>query len=334
MIIRIFKIFKNLVVLFAVALVFFFIFSRGPVYEPDELELGVTFSRKQAEELGLDWRQTYVSMFKDLGVRRVRLAAYWNEIEPAMGAYVWEDLDWQIAKAGEFGAEVILAVGGRLPRWPECHYPEWTNELTEDEREGMVLSYIKEVVIRYKDQGHISAWQVENEPFLSHFGDCPKLDKNFLDDEIMLVRSLDERPVVVTDSGELSIWYPAARRADIFGTTMYRDTYSAHLDRYIHYPITPAFFRFKKNIVRWFAHPDEWIVVELQAEPWAPVPYHETTQAERDKTMNLQKFREMMDFARRTGFKTLYLWGVEWWYWERDFNNNSAILEEAKGLFE
>ncbi|MDD5295079.1 MAG: beta-galactosidase, partial [Patescibacteria group bacterium] len=226
-----------------------------------------------------------------------------------------------------------LAVGGRLPRWPECHFPAWAENLSPDERDKKILDYIEQVVNRYKDNPNIIAWQVENEPFLSHFGDCPKLDKKFLDAEIALVKKLDGRPVVITDSGELSLWLGAARRADIFGTTMYRDTYSKLLGRYIHYPINPGFFHFKKNIVRLFAHPQKWIVIELQAEPWGPIPYEKMTEEERAKTMDLKKFREILEFSRLAGFKEFYLWGAEWWYWEKETNNNPALWNEAKKLF-
>jgi hypothetical protein len=205
--------------------------------------------------------------------------------------------------------------------------------LSKEKREERIISYIKTVVNRYKDNKNIAVWQVENEPFLSHFGDCPELDSKFLDKEIKAVRELDSRPIIITDSGELSVWYPAAKRADIFGTTMYRDTYSAHLKRYIHYPISPGFFRFKKNINNIFTSPRKWIVIELQAEPWTPEPYQYATQEERDRTMNLKKFREILEFGRKSGFKEFYLWGVEWWYWEREVQDNPEIWEEARGLF-
>src|SRR3989339_698348 len=187
--------------------------------------------------------------------------------------------------------------------------------------------------VTYSKNKNIVAWQVENEPFLSHFGDCPKLDSKFLDKEISLVKNMDSRNIIITDSGELSIWVPAAKRADIFGTTLYRDTYSAHLKRYIHYPISPAFFRFKKKIANLFAHPSKWIVIELQAEPWAPVPFQNTDQETRDRTMSIEKFQDIIKFVQKTGFKEFYLWGVEFWYWEKEINNNILFIEEAKKLF-
>lgn len=324
---------KNIFIGLIVFLFLIFLLSRGPAHKKEDLEYGVTFSKKQAENLGLDWKKMYIDILDDLGARKIRLPAYWNEIENENGKFNWNSLDWQIEEAGERNAEIILAVGGRLPRWPECHFPEWTNNISQEERQNRTLNYIKAVVERYKSYSQITAWQVENEPFLSHFGDCPKLDSKFLDKEIAAVREIDSRSIVITDSGELSIWYPAARRADIFGTTMYRDTYSLHLKRYIHYPISPGFFRFKKNINSIFAHSKKWIVIELQAEPWAPVPYQYVSKEERNKTMNLEKFKEILEFGRKTGFKEFYLWGAEWWYWEKEVNGDASLWNEARELF-
>lgn len=312
----------------------FLLLSRGHIYSQEELTYGITFSKMHAESLGLDWRAAYAALLSDLGVKKIRLGAYWKENEKVKEEYDFTDLDWLVAEAGKAEAKMIMAVGLRLPRWPECHAPDWTEGLPDKQREELLLKYIEQVIRHYRNDPNIVAWQVENEPFLILFGNCPKLDKSFLDRELDLVRKLDSsRPIVVTDSGELSLWVPAARRADIFGTTMYRDTFSAQLKRYVHYPITPGFFRFKKNIARIFAHPKEWIVIELQAEPWGPKPYQYLSQEERNRTMSLEKFQDMIRFSSQTGFKEFYLWGAEWWYWEKTVNNNPAFWEEARILF-
>lgn len=328
------KILKNILFALLVLIVIVLIFSQGHVYKKEELAYGVTYSKKQASALNLDWQKAYLAILDELGVKKIRLPVYWDEVEAVNNQYNWPDLDWQITQAGDRGAEIILAIGNRLPRWPECHWPAWAKNLSLEERRAAILEYEREVINHYKDKGQIIAWQIENEPFLSsYFGECPKLDKKFLDQEIATAKKLDSRPIVITDSGELSFWLPAARRADIFGTTMYRDTYSTKLKRYIHYPIRPGFFKFKRNIARLFASPQEWLVIELQAEPWGPRPYQYLSQAEKDKTMNLGKFREILEFARLTGFKTFYLWGVEWWYWEKEINNKPETWNEAKRLF-
>lgn len=326
--------FKNIFIVVTVIIFFIFVLSRGHVYKADELEYGVTFSKKQAEALGFDWQAMYKDILDDLGVKKIRLSAYWDEIEKNQDAYAWSDLDWQIEEASKRNVDIILAIGGRLPRWPECHFPDWYTGLSKEEQGKQLLEFISTTIYRYKDNESISAWQIENEPFLSkHFGECPVVDKKLLDQEIDLARKIDKRPIIVTDSGELSFWIPAAKRADIFGTTMYLNTYSKELKRYIHYPITPGFFRFKKNIAQIFAHPKKWIVIEMQAEPWGPNAYQNLSQEDREKTMSLQKFRDMLEFGRQSGFKEFYLWGAEYWYWEKYRNNNEAYWLEAKQLF-
>ena len=311
----------------------FFLLSFGRVYEKDEVRYGLTFSQKQAIDLGLDWKDLYILILDDLGVDKLRLSAYWDEIESIDDNFYWDDLDWQIKEASKRNVQIILAVGGRLPRWPECHIPEWAESLEKNKREIQTLEYIKLTINRYKDNENILAWQIENEPFLSNFGECPDLDPDFLDKEIELVKYLDSRQIVITDSGELSAWVPAAKRADIFGTTMYRKTYSSLLQAYVSYPIEPSFFKVKRNLAKLFAKPDKWIVIELQAEPWGPKPFQYLSSEERARTMDYDKFVEMIEFSRQTGFEEFYFWGVEWWYWEKINQNNSQIWEEAKLLF-
>ncbi|MEI9966698.1 MAG: glycoside hydrolase family 2 TIM barrel-domain containing protein [Candidatus Moraniibacteriota bacterium] len=100
-----------------------------------------------------------------------------------------------------------------MPRWPECHIPAWAAGDTAM-RQGALLDFMDETVRRYRDNGAVAFWQVENEPFLSQFGECPPLDVNFLESEISLVKALDPtRPVIVTDSGELSLWFPGGLHA-------------------------------------------------------------------------------------------------------------------------
>ncbi len=312
----------------------FFLLSWAPVYQPEEMEYGITFSSKQSRDLGLDWKENYLAMLDDLKVERLRLPIYWDIVQPEEGRFDWSEIDWQVDEAEKRGVDLILVVGTRVPRWPECHLPNWAKEAETVRRQEATLEYLRAAVTRYKQRPTVSAWQVENEPFLVLFGECPPLDVSFLDKEIAEVRSLDSRPIIVTDSGELSAWVPAAGRGDIFGSTLYRYTYSSTVDRYVHYPISPLFFRIKKNISNLFAHPQDWIIIELQGEPWGKKAFQELSLEERSKTMTPQKFTEMAEFARQTGFRTLYWWGVEYWYWEKTKNDTPFYWEEAKHLFD
>ena len=305
--------------------------SQPPAGIVKNIQWGLSFSRVFAVQMNLDWKEVYLTMLEDLKPKSLRLPVYWEDVEPKEGQYTFNDYDWMIERAKENNTQLILIVGRKLPRWPECHVPTWAADRTEEMQEDGVLLVISEIVKRYKNSENLYAWQVENEPFLA-FGECPTADAGFLDREIALVKSLDNRhPVIVTDSGELSIWFPAAKRADIFGTTMYRVVYQKYLG-YIEYPLPPKFFWLKANIVR-LLYPDKPIFVsELQLEPWGPKLLFETSLDEQEKSMTIKQFRENIAYAKEVGFSPAYLWGAEWWYWMNTVNNDSSYWNEAKKL--
>lgn len=317
----------------------FFYVGRQTADPNRKIEWGVTFSELFAKKMGLDWKNNFLAALDDLKIKKLRLIAYWPQVEPQANQYNFSDLDWQIQEAGKRGAKIILAVGRKLPRWPECHEPEWAKKLVLDmsaplylksEEKQNLLNYIKKTIDRYKNNPNIIAWQVENEPFLN-FGECPSLDITLFDQEIALVKSLDARPVIVTDSGELSTWVRAADRADIFGTTMYRYVWSKWIGDY-QYPIPPAFFRAKEKIVRWFVgNQKPFFVVELQGEPWQHKQLYEISTDEQLKNLNFDEFKGIIDYAKQTGFSEYYLWGVEWW-WSLKQNGHPEFWEYIKKI--
>ena len=170
-----------------------------------------------AGQFGLDCQERYGAIFEDLGIRHVRIPIYWNDVEGRPGEYDFTAIDWQIAEAEKYDAEVVAALGQKLPRWPECHLPEWALGLAPEARKEALLKYIKTVIERYSTSQAVKTWQIENEPFLP-FGECQDKPSLWLDEEIALARSLDSsRPGMVTDSGELSLWITAANRPEGFG---------------------------------------------------------------------------------------------------------------------
>lgn len=309
-------------------------FSQRPAdLTPGLKEFGVTFSKPWAEELGLDWQKTFLAVLDDLGVKKIRLPAYWTEIEKVSGEYDWFNLDWQIAEAERRNAKIILIVGQRLPRWPECHIPEWAESLSKEEQENKLLTVIQAVVNRYKNSPVVEYWQVENEPFLPKFGICPEFDKKFLDEEIALVKSLDSRLIIVSASGELDLWLPAAKRSDILGTTMYRVIHTEKFRLgYVSYPLPPSFFHLKANLAKYLAGAEDIIVTELQAEPWGPKAIYEISPEERNKSLSIDQFKNNMEYAREVGFREAYLWGAEWWYWEK-LHGREEFWNFAQTLF-
>jgi len=290
---------------------------------------GVVYSRIFAEQMGLDWKETYLTIVEDLKPKYLRLPVYWQDIEQERGKFNFGYYDWMMGIAEKKNVKVILVIGRKTPRWPECHLPSWLDKNNPESQKEPVLRLIENVVERYKDRPNLYAWQVENEPFLP-FGDCPLLGGNFLDREIAKVKELDPgHPVVVTDSGELSAWLPAAKRADIFGTTMYRIVHSPRFG-YVEYPLPPRFFWLKANIVHLFSPGKPITVSELQAEPWGPKLLYDISVEEMMKTMNFPQFQKNIEYAKQVGFPEIYLWGAEWWYWMKTVQGDARYWDYAK----
>jgi len=322
------KIFKKILIVLLwtfVALIiiwramFIFKFPVVPQY-------GVNFSQKQAESLNLDWRKVYLSALEEMQVKNFRLIAYWDLVEPEQGKFNFTDLDWQMDQARLHNAKVILAIGQRVPRWPECHYPTWVLDLSEQEKEQALLGYLEAVVSHYQTQPALEIWQVENEPFLEIFGECPPRNKPLLLKELALVKELDpSRPTMVTDSGEEATWFRTRHLADYLGTSVYRTTYPGQNQL-----VPAAYYQLKAWIIQ--KPMDKILVSEFQAEPWSRKALVDTPLEKQNRNFNLAKFTDDIEFSQKLGFSRVYWWGVEWWYWLR-LQGDASIWNAAKELF-
>jgi hypothetical protein len=297
----------------------------------EKVELGVTFSSRYAQDIKVDWQANFIAILDDLGVRKIRIPVYWDLVEKEKGQYDFSQLDWQLQEAGKRQAEVILVVGQKVPRWPECAIPSWAQN-DDQIRKSRLLKFINTVVERYKNEPVVKFWQVENEPFLK-FGICPPLDVQLLDMEIGLVHLLDpSRKIIVTDSGELSLWISAAKRADVFGTTMYRTIWKEGFG-YFTYPVGPRFFHFKKWLAKVFTDQENFIVIELQTEHWVAGWTTSRPLEEQFNSMDAVRLKENVEFSQKVGFPEVYLWGVEWWYWLKVEKNIPDLWNQAKELW-
>ncbi|MAF13333.1 MAG: hypothetical protein CMI53_00365 [Parcubacteria group bacterium] len=328
------KLFIIILLILAIVWLGVFLFTKDfSTAEPTKY--GVTFSKKYAIELELDWHQSYLAILDQLQVTNLRLVAYWDDIEPVQDSFDFSDLDWQITEAQNRGIDIGLVVGRRAPRWPECHDPDWLINLAPLAIQQQQLEYIRAVIERYQSNDVIKSWQVENEPLFALFGECPLPDKKFLAQEIELVRSLDNtRPIVVTDSGELNHWQGAASLADNLGITLYRVVWNKYLGFWDYFFLPPAAYRYKADLTKFFhKNLDKVIVIELQMEPWTlDKPMIELTLEEQERSFTLQRFKDNINYVEQAGFAEVYLWGVEYWYW-LDQQGYPNIWQEAKELW-
>ena len=181
----------------------------------------------------------------------IRLAAYWDRIEPRDGAFEGGELDWQLEAAERAGKQVILGVGAvKNFGYPEVFVPK--HHLATPLRERALVTpeshpellaaarrFISRVVARYASRRSIVAWQLEHEAVdplgVEHSW---RLSEAFVRSELEALKEADpSRPVVMNgflpmspvvalnqrwstrDQGDsLTV---AARLADIVGVDYY-----------------------------------------------------------------------------------------------------------------
>ncbi|HLD51093.1 hypothetical protein A3K34_01785 [candidate division WWE3 bacterium RIFOXYC1_FULL_40_10] len=305
----------------------------------DNITYGVNFSSKYAKEIGLDWKKAYIQILDELKVKKLRVVAYWDEIEPKQGLRDFSDVKWQLEEARKRDAKVILAIGRKVPRFPECHEPKWWSSESEwGTKEDLLLAYISAGVTELKQFDNIEVWQVENEPHFP-FGLCDKVPSDLIQREIKVVRSIDNRPVITQDSGEGGFWVPSYKQADYLGISMYRKVWFdfwglVSRDRltYFKYPISHGYYKIKADLLGIPAK--NIIITELQGEPWGSKETTKLTTSEKNETMSPKDFTDTLEYSRKSGFSQIYVWGAEWWFWEKEHNNNSFYWETAKHLFD
>lgn len=307
-------------------------YELKPLPANDAISWGVTFSEQMSKQFGLKWKENYSAILSDLKPKYIRLIAYWYAVEPKPDEYDFADLDWQVEEASKAGTQIILTVGQRVPRWPECHFPSWVDPNSAEKNERL-LSYVKKVVEHYRDNKNIIYWQVENEPFLI-FGNCPASDSVLIDKELALVRATDpSHKIYLTDGGEFGDWYRASSRADIFGPTLYRKVHTK-LFGYISWPLTPQFYPLHRDVTRFLTGKtnQEFIISELGLEPWMVKQIYEVDIPTQLSFFNTTDFKNTVSYAKQTGFTTFYTWGAEWWYYLKTQGNND-FWNMAKDLF-
>jgi hypothetical protein len=315
--------------------IYFFVAEGSFLKERQDASFGVTFSTVMARQLGLDPREVFDALVDDLRIKKMRIPVYWSDIEPERGVFDFSDYDYLIEKSEDRNIELILIVGRKLPRWPECFRPAWSEKLTEKEFEERMDNQIRVIVERYKGSSSVTMWQVENEPFHVFGADCAKgkIKTENVDREIALVRSLDsDRPIMLTDAGKAGTWSTSLKRVEVLGVTMYYQVWNPRRG-VVWSTFGPGLFWAKSKILQPFFADKKIIVAELQAEPYGPVLLPDYAIDFQLQLMNIGRFRETIRRARKAGFSENYLWGVEWWYWLKENQSNDSFWEEARRLF-
>lgn len=305
-------------------------------YEP--MTISATFIPDYARYFGLDAKETFIAMLDDLKVKKVRLVSYWSNIEHNRGSYDFTELDWQMATAQSRGVKVSLALGLRQPRWPECHMPDWAEIEEESEWQPQLMNFIGAVVNRYKDSPALDSYQLENEYFLTVFGECTNFDRDRLVREYNLVKSLDPNHTLIVSMSNNAIGTPIGKpRPDQWAISVYKRVWDKTISqRYFEYPIPAWYYAFRAGWTEVTRGRNSFIH-ELQTEPWIADPIggiKDASIAEQDKTLDASRLKDRIAYGEATGMKEIGLWGVEWWYWRKVKFNDPSLWDTGKAALQ
>ena len=294
-------------------------------HKGEPLILGATFIDDYAQSFGLDPKETLNAMLDDLKFRQVRLVSYWKDIEKTPGTYDFSSLDWQFDMANKYGAKVSLSIGLRQPRWPECQEPDWAKNEPKNVWQPQLYRFMETVINHYKNNPALKDYELENEYFLTVFGQCTDFDRNRLISEYNLVKAMDPDHKIIVSRSNNWVGIPIDKPTpDVFAVSVYKRVWDATLThRYFEYPLPAWFYSALAGYEELYSGKD-MIIHELQAEPWTPngLDITQISKKEMYKSMSPARLRDRIEYGEATGMRTIDLWGAEWWYYMKVKQNN------------
>jgi hypothetical protein len=296
------------------------------------LVYGVSFIPSYATSLGVDPQQTMEALL-GIGVKQFRLVSYWNETEPAAGKYDFTQLDWQFKKAEAAHAKIILTVGLRQPRWPECHVPSWVDTTKPlDTWQPQLEQFMQTVIERYKNSPSLNKYQLENEYFLKGFGTCTDFSRSRLVSEYNLVKRLDPSHDIIVGRSNNALGFPAGQPTpDQFSISVYKRVWDAGVThRYLEYPFPAWFYGYIAGVQKIYLGKD-MSIAELQAEAWPPkeqtIP--KSSLSEQNKSLDAERLKGRFAYGKATGMKSIDLWGAEYWYYRKQVLHDDSLWQVA-----
>lgn len=327
--------------------------------------LGVNFSHRHAAWLGLEPEALYRRLLDELGVRRVRLSVYWDEVAPTAERLDFAPLRRWLDPLEARGGAALLTLGLKAQRWPEFYPPAWltdANPLPKGahlEQQPRLVTHLLLLLERLTaflaDYGSIEAWQVENEPFLPGMRRTVgwQFSPTLLAREMAVVRESDprRRPIVLNHSSQSRF----DRRGDALRALqageprmIYAENVYTRKPNHLPWPryFNPYAVPFLKPELGVHALPllkpelfrrpglmdgPLWIT-ELQAEPWERADLRALTPA-LIGSISPARIEANLRLVERAGAQQIYLWGAEWWRYTADRHGDERYWHLARRLF-
>ncbi|MCK9519013.1 MAG: beta-galactosidase [Dehalococcoidia bacterium] len=292
---------------------------------------------------------TFATLLRDTGAAHVRISVYWDEVEPREGEFDFALLDALIETAAAHDAKVFLTVGIKAQRHPEYYIPGWALDdvhmphgavVTDDPLLRERALRMVEAVLRHAAPSPVvEAWGADNEPFVpSQRASMWRLGRDFVQEEVGLVRALDpqQRPVVITQA-QHHLWDSYRRErewiledADVLGMSLYpfRNYSVLGVDMVVPIPeLAPVHPNYAAHRKEAHERGREYWITELQAEPWADFDMHLISPGRPSPNLSPEKLRKSVEYARRTGADRAYLWGAEWWLFQRERYGDATWMD-------
>jgi hypothetical protein len=326
--------------------------QRVPVEPRGTAQLGISFRPLQAAALGLDPEAALRALLA-YPFPLIRLAAYWNRLEPGPGRFEPGEVDRMLDAAEQAGKQVIVCLGPvKAFGYPEFFVPP--HHLPRPLREGALvtpgehrqlleagIAFATRVVERYRARESIIAWQVEHEAVdplgMEHSW---RLSEAFVRGEVEAVRAADPgRPVMMngflptSTPVALQQWWRtrdqgdslavAQRLADIVGIDFYPRHALASagpLTAYLDGSTRRAQRRRREHLLdRAAAAGRRLMIAEGQAEPWEavttpPSPAGRAMYSCRPEDL-VATYSQCMRWPGRSTFvmEGYLFWGAEYW---------------------
>jgi hypothetical protein len=315
--------------------------------------LGANFSCKQAEYLGMDCGSLFARVLDDLGVRQVRISAYWSDIEREPGVYDFAAVDRLLDLAENRDARVTVSIGMRAQRYPEFWFPTWLRlaaglqpgDGPEDHPmvRAALFPYLAAAAAHIGAHPAVEALQVENEPFVPSYAYDTRwrIRPEFVAEEIRTVRAHDPggNPIVVSHASWTRFddhWRWILDHADILAQSVYVKRQRGPWPWLYIFPyrIGPLAADLPGQADAAARRGKQLWVGELQAEPFErPDVDVRRIPTDHAASFSARWLEENLRLAARTGATRVYLWGVEWWAYLHDVRGEPELWEMGRRIF-
>ncbi len=322
-------------------------YETAPLSKP---QFGLSFSCNQARYLlgpNADCAATLAAILDGLGARHLRISLYWNEVEPRRGLFDFQQSDALIAVARTHDADVLLSLGIKAQRYPEVYLPAWLTSTANvpvgaaldqlPDVHDAVLAFDAAAVAHYADDPTVTAWQVENEPFIKNFQTIRgwTVSPQMTAAEAAEVHRDDprHRPVIVTHSAWTiydQAWKQALALGEVLGENVFtKKAWVRPWWYFFPYQIGPFAPDLPGQAALARREGKQLWITELQAEPEEERALPQTLDGHAD-SLTPQSFAATLRLARRSGASRVYLWGAEWLYSVRATPRGALLWSEAR----